>query len=172
MQCHRWLLLLGSLLGVSACAGTPAPGLSYSVAIDPAFTTDQTEAITAGIESWVASVPELHVTYAIATCKSPDPDQVCMHPDAAPPDMSDDIVGDTQPTGDDGSAVLLYVDRVEAAFPRDPMKMLQQTATHEMGHALGLKHSATGTLMAADVQNQASTITPADIAQFWSVRGK
>jgi predicted Zn-dependent protease len=174
MQHHGSSLLLGALvLGLPACAANaaPGPGLTYSVAIDPSFTTDQTEAITAGIESWNAAVPELHVTYAIAACDSPAPNQVCMHPNSSPPDTTDDIVGDTQSAGDDNSTVMIFIDRIQAAVA-SPSGLIQQTAAHEMGHALGLKHSATGTLMAAYVMDQASAITPADIAQFWSVRGK
>lgn len=173
MQYQRASLLLAMTLGLlPACAGTPPPGLTYSVAIDPAFSTAQTDAITAGLENWIASVPQLHLTYAIASCDSPAADQVCMHPDSSPPDMTDDIVGDTQPAGDDNASVLIYVTRIADAAEVDPSALIQQTAAHEMGHALGLKHSATGTLMAADVQNQAPAITPADIDQFWSVRGK
>jgi hypothetical protein len=175
MQCHGsplWLFT-ALVLGLPACAATPAasPGLTYSVAIDPAFSTTETEAITAGIESWNAAVPQLHVTYAIAACDSPGPDQVCMHPNSAPPNPTDDIVGDTQSDGDDNSTILIYVDRIEAA-EASPTGLIQQTAAHEMGHAMGLKHTAAGTLMAAYVMDQASSITPADIAQFWSLRGK
>lgn len=176
MQYHGSPLLLGIALalGLPACAAAPAesPGLTYAVAIDPSFTTDEAEAITAGIESWNAAVPQLHVTYSIAACDSPASDQVCMHPNTSPPDMTDDIVGDTQLGGDDNSTVTIYVARIEAAVPMNSSPLMQQTAAHEMGHALGLKHSATGTLMAADVENQASAITSADITQFWSVRGQ
>lgn len=175
MQYHRSLQVLGVALGLGlpACAATPAsgPGMTYSVAIDPSFTTDEAEAITAGIESWSAAVPQLHVTYAIAACSSPAPNQVCMHPNSSPPDPTDDIVGDTQLEGDDNSTVLIYVARIDAAMA-SPSGLVQQTAAHEMGHAMGLKHSGTGTLMAADVMNQSPVVTTADIGQFWSVRGQ
>lgn len=174
MQYYRASLLMGGFLSLlSACAArTAGPGMTYQVAIDPAFTTDQTDAITAGLQNWIVSVPQLQVTYAIANCDVPATGQVCMHPDTSPPDMADDIVGDTQPAGDDSATILIYVDRIQAAAESDPSALVRQTAAHEMGHALGLKHTATGTLMAADVQNQAPSITPADIDQFWSLRGQ
>jgi hypothetical protein len=176
MQYHRASLLMGGLLSLfSACGGAPSPappGLTYQVAIDPTFTTDQVDAITAGLQNWIASVPQLQLTYAIADCNAPAPQQVCMHPNSSAPNMTDDVVGDTQPAGDDNATIFLYVDRIQAAEEANPSKLVQQTAAHEMGHALGLKHTATGTLMAADVENQAPAITPADIDQFWSLRGK
>jgi hypothetical protein len=171
-QAHR-VSALSVLIALSACSvsTTPPPPLEYSVSIDPMFARDQIESVAAAVDAWNKAIPELHLTYAAAPCTAPSAQQACLSPSFDPPDPSDDVVGATTRGADDSSTVKIYVARIRAtAYNVDALT--QQTATHELGHAMGLQHSATGTLMAADVPNQAPTITPADIAQFWAVRGK
>jgi hypothetical protein len=172
MQYYQMLLLSAALV-LPACGGELAPArpLAYSAAIDPAFSTSQVEAITAALDDWNTAVPELHVTYAIASCDSPLPQEACFHPNHDLPNVRDDIVGDTQPASSGGATVTLYVYRIEASR-YDLSVLLRQTAGHEMGHAMGLKHSASGTLMAPYAEQQAPHATSADIAQFWSVSGE
>jgi len=59
-------------------------------------------------------------------------------------------------------------------FPHNPRNEWEYAGTpaHELGHAMGLRHTASGTLMAANAADQSPTVTSDDIAQFWSVRGK
>jgi hypothetical protein len=172
MRCFQMLLLSAALV-LPGCGGglVPARPLAYSAVIDPAFSTSEVEAITAALDDWNTAVPELQITYAIAACDSPLPREVCFHPNHDPPNMRDDVVGDTQPSGSEGATVMLYVNRIEASRYHLSV-LLRQTAEHEMGHAMGLKHSASGTLMAPYVEQQAPGATSADVAQFWSVSGE
>ena len=145
--------------------------MSYDVSLDPTFQPDEVEAIVTGLEEWQESIPELHVTYSVSTCDSPAACQVCFHPDHSAPDPSHDVIGSTFPGSSDDSKVLIYVDRIRATG-WEPSALTAQTAAHEMGHAIGLRHTGAQTLMAADVPDQAHGVTPTDVAQFWSVRGK
>src|SRR5580658_7876400 len=131
MQYYQMLLLSAALV-LPACSGelVPARPLAYSAAIDPAFSTSQVEAITAALDDWNTAIPELHITYAIAACDSPLPREVCFHPNHDPPNMRDDVVGDTQPASSEGATVTLYVYRIEASRYNLSV-LLRQTAEHE-----------------------------------------
>src|SRR5713226_2585888 len=81
-------------LGLAACSS--APEVNYSVSIDPLFTNDQVDAITAGLDDWTTAISQLQLPYAIDACQSPSPHQVCIHP-AYDPTAADDVVGMTNP---------------------------------------------------------------------------
>lgn len=145
--------------------------MSYGVSIDPRFTADEVDAITAGLEDWKTAVPELEFTYAVSACDSPTAHQICIHPAYDPPNPADDVIGTTSPGASGDASILIYVDRIQATG-WDVRSLTEQTMAHEAGHAIGLRHSGKGELMAPDVADQAHTVTPADVAQFWSVRGR
>jgi hypothetical protein len=168
MQLHR-LLVMVAISILPGCSSEPAP--AFAVSIDPGFTMDQVDAITAAVDDWKAAVPQMHMTYAIATCGAPWAQDICMSPAHSPTDPTNDVVGFTSRGAADNGMVSIYVNRIDA-MGGDARALTQQTAAHELGHAMGLQHAAAGTLMAALVDDQAETVTPADVAQFWAVRGR
>ncbi len=154
---------LSALSALSACESAPTLPLSYSVAIDPTFTSDEAESIVASLAEWRASVPELNLDASIAACGDASPQRVCIAPSFAAVDASDDVVGSTYAGASDSATVVLYVNRI-VAMGGDTPALREQTAAHEVGHSLGLKHTVAGELMAAFVTDQAPAITPADVA--------
>lgn len=77
----------------------------------------------------------------------------------------------------DGEGVLGYEVAVgedsTIQLPNDApfASLLAETARHELGHALGLKHTGPGTIMCADIQCAAGSITCADVQQLATVWG-
>ena len=94
---HPERILVASALFLWGCTNAEPPPTEYSVAMDPAFTNDQTEALVAAFEDWKAAVPQLTLSYSIAACSNPAPQQVCVHPVTAPPDAALEIIGETYP---------------------------------------------------------------------------
>lgn len=168
---HPGRIFIAAALCLSACTNAEPPPTGYSVAMDPAFTADQTEALVAAFEDWKAAIPELKLTYTVAACTQPAPQQVCVHPVTAPPDTSQEIIGETYPGPAASADVYVFVDRMQpVGAATTQAQLLQQTMAHELGHAMGLRHAAAGTLMAADAAEQSPTVTADDVAQFRSVR--
>jgi hypothetical protein len=170
---HPERILVASALFLWGCTNAEPPPTEYSVAMDPAFTNDQTEALVAAFEDWKAAVPQLTLSYSIAACSNPAPQQVCVHPVTAPPDAALEIIGETYPGPSASANVYVFVDRMQPVGEATSQSaLMQQTMAHELGHAMGLRHAASGTLMAANAVQQSPTVTGDDVAQFWAIRGK
>jgi hypothetical protein len=170
MQAGR-CVFLSLFLGSAACSAPASDGLQYDVLVDSSFTMDEQGAALSAIGDWSEAVPELKLTQSLGSCASPTPEQVCLLPEYAQPDPPVQIVGTTYRGAAESGTVYIYVNRIQA-IASDAMGLTRQTVEHELGHAMGLQHAGVGTLMAANVSDQAPTITAADIAQFWAVRGR
>lgn len=73
------------------------------------------------------------------------------------------VLGFQLPTGDSS--------KVELPTDANFASVLAETARHELGHALGLKHTWPGTIMCADLACAAPAITCADLQQLCKVWG-
>jgi hypothetical protein len=158
-----WIFLLVLLTG---CAATP--GEAYTLDIDPAFTQPQQAAVLAAVQDWEDNVP-VHIKIDVKGCSGSHSHYICMHP------------GDPVQHGADGPAsgwctANYNTDGGEIwLLPTGP---LQQSATHELGHAMGLKHQGPGTdeacatpiVMAPNPDTAAISVQIGDIAQWYTVR--
>jgi hypothetical protein len=158
-----WIFLLGLVTG---CATTP--GEAYQLDIDPAFNLAQQVDIVAAVQDWEEKVP-VHFKIDVKACSGSHAHQVCMHP------------GDPAQHGADGPAsgwCALNWGTDGGEIWLSPSAPLQQSATHELGHAMGLKHQGPGTeeycaspiVMAPLPETAATTVQVGDVAQWYTVR--
>lgn len=159
-----------ALVGCSASqvattvTATSPPGLSYRVEISSTFLSDKSAAIVAAADDWSRAVPELSLTVTISGC-TPGPHMICVRPRTYQELRAD--------CGEDSGAVgctLLYAENrsVIGLSSVEDDEVTKLFAEHELGHAMGLKHSGPGTIMRASPD--AYQVTDADVAQFWEVR--
>ena len=171
----RTLFLLGCLALVGC--GSFRPQSDYQVVIDPTFTPEQLDAITAGLQVWQTKFAGkgLNLSVSIAPCSDAEA-QTCLVPNHDTDTSGTFLLGYTHCNVGGGSYIQLYVDRYPTVVAQvgggeTLHHVLERTATHELGHALmGPEHLAAGNLMSAVYTDQKDNPTPTDMAHFWGVR--
>src|SRR5271154_4301191 len=170
----RHSLLGGSLLALVAGCNT-APGDSYQVYIDPAFTTDQQQAILQACQEWEDNVP-VHLQVSISECSGKHNRQICLHSNPSTSvdflgqtHVSEGVAGDTRGDtsglgGTDGGEIELYVNLITSH-----QAQLSQVAEHEIAHAMGLSHHVGAFLMNPEYGYPLSCD---DVQQWYYVRGQ
>jgi len=171
-------------LALLGCSEVDHPGSSYQVYLDPKFTTEQQGQVIAGAQAWVDQTQNsphpLSVTFNIAdvTCDNNCYGVITVHAWTAEQmkvfrNGPRDEYGNTERvwqyrllSGENGSSDYsnIYMDIDQ------PAHWFQQTATHEVGHALALQHTGEGTLMCAYTSCAAHEITSADVQQYNDLR--
>jgi predicted Zn-dependent protease len=170
----KFATLIVSLLFIAIISCTISPGYTYSVVIDPTFSSEDKAAIIAGLNSWE------HITdgaFSVASisygaCNTND-NQICFVPsNEAQIDMIrgsqiGDIIGFTYRTySNDNSTIYIPLDRT-VGFSPDTMTTI---FAHEIGHALGLSHTQEGTVMCYEAGCDAPLPTCNDYQQWKDVR--
>jgi hypothetical protein len=139
---------------------------AYVIHPDPGVAPSVLDAAQAAVEAWTAHVP---VTIRLdgAPCGVvPAAGDVCLHPIAAIPSLP------WEPGTLAGVTAFNEIWIAEPLLERASPAQRQRLIAHELGHAMGLLHTGPGTLMYPYASGGAMTVTPADVAQWYAVRGR
>jgi hypothetical protein len=181
---HVHCLCFLALAGV----GCNPMGSAYTVAIDPAFTPDQIDAIREGLDDWNASVTsaggELHLTSYVGDCPPLlDMTQhvLCVHASSDAYIYSQGLrhgsLGNTRRADFlDSAQSWIAVDNL-ANYTGDigfaqPGYFIRLVVEHELGHGMGLQHTEPSDLMYIDMTGKYAGLQPNDVNQYEYLRGQ
>lgn len=140
---------------------------SYTVTVDPGFSSESTEVVMAALDDWESKVP-VHFQRQVGPCSGVHEGSICIH--AEDPAFIHTKCKDAEAGGcTTYRATILLGDGGEIWLDTSqPADQLQPIAGHEIGHAMGLVHQEGTVLMSPEVT--ATTAMPADVAQWRSLR--
>ncbi len=156
----------------AACAVNP-PTTHYVVRVDPSATDEELSAVVEAARYWTRAVSlPLVIDVVRADCHESSVlaygvGVICLtFVDGEAVDCAGNpgthIEGCTFREGE-GATTRIARSHQFAAFQT-------RIVAHELGHAMGLHHSAPGTLMAAEVPDQSPLPTDVDVEQWWARR--
>jgi hypothetical protein len=165
------LLLLIATISLFNCNANA--GEEYTLYIDPTFTEYEQSQILKAVSMWEDAVPvHFEIIYKYYDCGNGS-HQICMTPTTA--DNLKQYGTDSNPVvwgythrhySSDNSNVQI----AEEALNINPL-YYRDTCTHEIGHALSLKHTAFGTAMSPSISKGSHVITCTDVKQYNDIRG-
>lgn len=167
--------------GLMGCSYGPVPGSDYTVYLDPAMSPAQTESVLHALDVWVAATADqahpatLHPVMLDVTCGQECHNVITVHAVAtsvmqAMENSEEDIAGLCQHHWHhDWINGAWDYSNIYLASDVDP-NQYDRVAMHEVGHALSLSHTGTGTVMCAHVWCESETVTLADVEQYSLLR--
>lgn len=146
-------------LALMACMWQLNPTHHYDLDIETGFTSDQHKMIVQAGESWTAATNGMIIFGQIDHAGDPTTITVTGMPIAdLQSKWGDGTAGVCWWTGGENSDLYLSTDVDPDTF--------KHIALHELGHALGLDHTGSGTVMCAYNSCASHGITCADVEQF------
>ena len=163
----KTIILILSVFVLSLSAGCALqPAATYQVYIDPMFSDYEQGVIRDSLGDWTNKSDGI-VTFNVTIAKSwgnTTPPHTIWIQSGSLSDMPG-LAGECHqaPWNDDGF-IYLPMDKYEG-HP-ETMAWFGQTVRHEVGHALGLEHDVSGTIMAPSHGTAAMTVTCGDVAKL------
>jgi hypothetical protein len=157
---------------LAACTFAP-PGYDYHVVIDPAFPTEDVQAIHTAIEAWQTILDgHLSVSYDnTGTCGTTK--TVCIHTSSQAAIVA--LGGEPGYIGfTDHHNYVFDSSDIYIPLSKDAgldTTLMTQVLAHEFGHVMGLSHVESGPLMCANQGCAATLPTCGDYAQWAELRG-
>ncbi len=147
---------LSAAILLAGCAREPI----YTVVLDPTFTESEQNDVRAAMQLWVDAAPFIHFTEAHV--RGVDTIYIVSRNNCPHPFMSPPFAGATVLADENMGVVCLDVD-VDANYPQDHKLGI---IGHEIGHALGLKHSTDYSIMNPFEKDCATTPTLNDVERL------